>query len=154
MSSKTRSQRNSKVNDALAAVLADTFTLALKTQNYHWNVTGPEFIDLHELFGKQYEEMFDAADDIAERMRALRAHAPGGLEAFKSLTTIADAKRGLPAEKMVADLLASHERISERIGEAERIATDSGDTRSADLMVERGQSHDKMAWMLRSFLDR
>ena len=151
MSSKAR--RNSKVDDALAGVLADTFTLALKTQNYHWNVIGPEFIDLHELFGKQYEEMFDAADDIAERLRALRAYAPGGLEAFKSLTAIADAKRGLPAEKMVADLLASHEKISGRIGEAERIATEAGDTRSADMMVGRGQSHDKMAWMLRSFLE-
>jgi starvation-inducible DNA-binding protein len=138
----------------LANVLADTYTLSIKTQNFHWNVTGPGFPQLHELFGKQYEELAGAIDGIAERMRALGHFAPGGLAAFGKLTHIKDAPANPPAAKeMIRLLTADHEAVARRAREAEESADAVGDKESADLLIERLSAHGKTAWMLRSQLE-
>lgn len=140
------------VSAALGQVLADTFALAFKTQAHHWNVTGPDFPQLHALFGEQYEALFDAADEIAERIRALGHPAPGGLGVMARAASIADPKPGLDAAAMVADLLAGQEAASRGARAAMRLAQQHGDEATADLMIERMDAHDKAAWMLRSIL--
>lgn len=140
--------------DALAAVLADTYTLYLKTQNFHWNVTGSDFGQLHELFGRQYQELAAAIDEIAERIRALGHLAPGGYGAFGKLTAIKDAPANPPAAKeMIRQLAADHDAVARRAREAETTTDDVGDKESADLMIGRMQVHGKTAWMLRAHLE-
>ena len=135
---------------ALATVLADTYVLYLKTQGFHWNVTGPQFAGLHALFEAQYTDLRDAADDIAERIRALGAFAPGSQAQFADLTVLTE-QTGVPtAEAMVVELQADHEAVSRRARAALRVAEQAGDDASADMMVGRLQVHDKAAWMLRS----
>lgn len=142
------------VADALANVLADTYTLYIKTQNFHWNVTGQDFSQLHELFGAQYEALGDAVDEIAERMRALGHVAPGGLAAFAKLTEIKDAPANPPtAKEMIRLLTADHEAVARRAREAEEAVDEVGDKESADLLIERMTAHGKTAWMLRSHLE-
>jgi starvation-inducible DNA-binding protein len=140
------------VSAALGQVLADTFALAFKTQAHHWNVTGPDFPQLHEVFGEQYEALFEAADEIAERIRALGHPAPGGLATMAKTASIADPKPGLDASAMVAELLAGQEAASRGCRAAMRLAQKHGDEVTADLMIERMDAHDKAAWMLRSIL--
>lgn len=140
--------------DALAGVLADTYTLYLKTQNFHWNVTGSDFGQLHELFGTQYQELAGAIDEIAERIRALGHFAPGGYAAFGKLTGIKDAPVNPPtAKEMIRLLAADHEAIARRAREAEGITDEVGDKESADLLIGRLQVHGKTAWMLRAHLE-
>ncbi len=142
------------VADALAGVLADTYALYIKTQNFHWNVTGPDFPQLHELFGAQYAELATAIDEIAERMRALGHFAPGGLAAFGKLTGIKDAPANPPASKdMLRLLTADHEAVARRARAAEEAVDAAGDKESADLLIERLTAHGKTAWMLRSQLE-
>lgn len=142
------------VADALAAVLADTYTLYIKTQNFHWNVTGPDFPQLHEMFGAQYEALSDAVDEIAERMRALGHFAPGGLAAFAKLTEIKDAPNNPPTSKeMVRQLMQDHETVARRARQAEEAVDGVGDKESADLLIERLSFHGKTAWMLRAQLE-
>ena len=142
------------VADALANVLADAYTLYIKTQNFHWNVTGPDFPQLHEMFGAQYEALGDAIDEIAERMRALGHFAPGGLQAFAKLTEIKDAPANPPsAKEMVRQLMQDNETVARRAREAEESVDGVGDKESADLLIERMTDHGKTAWMLRSQLE-
>ncbi|MBM3523869.1 MAG: DNA starvation/stationary phase protection protein, partial [Alphaproteobacteria bacterium] len=134
-------------------VLASSYVLMLKTQNFHWNVTGPNFGPLHDLFGKQYEELFAANDEIAERIRALDEIAPGSLAAFARLSTVKDAAAEPPAWKsMIAELLKDHETMSALAGELRAFADEAGDTATGDLMNGRIDAHDKAAWMLRAHL--
>lgn len=138
------------VTDLLAVLLADTYTLGLKTQNYHWNVTGPQFAALHELFGKQYDELFEAVDELAERIRALDARAPGSLAAFASLTTVPEASGTEDAEKMLLSLADGHERV---VATAHRVITaaeKANDPATADMATVRMEAHQKAAWMLNS----
>ncbi|MEQ1931975.1 MAG: DNA starvation/stationary phase protection protein [Parvularculaceae bacterium] len=146
-----QSNARRSVAEALAGVLADTFQLYLKTHASHWNVTGPEFPALHELFATQYTEMWNALDEIAERIRALGAMAPSSPAAFAALSTIAPAE-GPPSEarRMVLDLLAGHEQLIARAREALSIADEAGDAASADLLTVRVAAHEKTAWMLRA----
>lgn len=135
---------------ALEQALADTFTLALKTQNYHWNVVGPNFFGLHNLFEEQYTDAFGAVDELAERIRALGATAPGGLRAFQEISNIADAQDGIDAKAMIDDLAASNEAIGATLKAGIEAAGSAGDDATADLLTGRLATHDKAAWMLRS----
>lgn len=132
----------------LDRLLADTYALALKTQNFHWNVTGPHFHDLHVLFEGQYDGLSEAVDELAERIRALKATAPGSFAAFSALTGISEAKGGESAADMVRLLAEGHEEASR----AARAVIDasSDDPVTADLATVRSAAHDKAAWMLRA----
>lgn len=136
----------------LARVLADTYTLYLKTHGYHWNVTGPHFQALHTQFEAQYRELWAATDLIAERMRALGVFAPGSYAEFATLAEVKEAD-GVPgAESMVADLARGHERVAKTAREAFPAAEEANDQPTMDLLTERMTASEKAAWMLRSFL--
>ncbi|MEQ8813639.1 MAG: DNA starvation/stationary phase protection protein [Thalassobaculum sp.] len=135
---------------ALEQALADTFALALKTQTYHWNVVGPNFYGLHNLFEEQYTDGFAAVDELAERIRALDAPAPGGLAAFKEIAQIADPKNGIDAKGMIDDLIDSNETISKSLKAGVETAEENGDPSTADMLTARVTVHDKATWMLRS----
>jgi starvation-inducible DNA-binding protein len=140
--------------EALSGVLADTYTLYLKTHNFHWNVTGPSFPFLHTLFGEQYNELWTAVDELAERIRALGHPAPGSYAAFSKLTTLKEAPATPPAAKeMIRLLLADHEAIAQRARKVQEIVEEVGDTETGDMMVGRMQVHGKAAWMLRAQLE-
>ena len=136
---------------SLATLLADSYVLALKTQNYHWNVTGPQFVSLHALFEAQYTELAAAIDEIAERIRALGFRAPGTWREFAGLTEI-DEDTDMPtASDMLARLHADHEAIARRASES--IAAFEDDAPTADLLTRRVELHQKTAWMLASLRD-
>ena len=135
---------------ALEQALADTYTLALKTQNYHWNVEGPNFFGLHNLFEEHYTDGYAAADELAERIRALGAAAPGGLRAFQEITKIADAKEGVDAKAMIDDLIDSHAAVVATLKTGVDVAENADDPATADMLTGRVTAHDKAACMLRS----
>ena len=140
------------VAEQLGMVLADTYTLYLKTLIYHWNVTGPMFNTLHLMFEEQYNELWIAIDLIAERIRSLGEFAPGSHAEFGKLTSIAAAD-GVPgAEAMLADLVAGHEAVARTTRVAFTAASNAGDQPTSDLLTQRLQVHEKTAWMLRSML--
>lgn len=146
---------NSKVAVAekLGVVLASSYTLQLKTQNFHWNVTGPTFGPLHELFGAQYTEVAAAIDEIAERIRALGETTPGSFAEFGRLSEVEDAPASPPDHMaMISALAKDHETLSRVCRETGSFADDAGDTATGDLMNGRMTAHDKAAWMLRSHL--
>jgi starvation-inducible DNA-binding protein len=152
---KATVRKQGNATDAMARllghVLSDTYVLAVKTHGYHWNVTGPLFPQLHDFFGKQYEALFAAADEIAERIRALGMMPDGSMASFLQNTVIreADAKP-LKAGAMIADLLRSHQQARERIAKAAAFADEIDDEGTEDMMTGRMQEHDKIMWMLRS----
>ena len=141
------------VADRLAGVLADTYVLGLQTQNFHWNVVGPQFYSLHEMFGAQYEEMGAAVDGLAERLRAIGHRAPGSLAEFGRLTAIEETPMPLDAPGMVRVLAEGNERLIRRAQDALAEAEQAGDEGTVDLLVQRVQAHEKHAWMLRSSLE-
>ena len=133
-----------------AKLLATSYTLMLKTQNFHWNVTGPMFQSLHAMFELQYTELFTAVDEIAERIRALGEPAPGGYGAFGKLSAIADSDGVPTAEQMVKQLAEGHEVCANVAREVLINADECDDVVTADLATQRINVHDKTAWMLRS----
>jgi len=136
----------------LSRLLADSYTLYLKTHNYHWNVTGPMFNTLHLMFEQQYTELAAAVDEIAERIRALGVYAPGSYTAFSALTEIKE-EEGVPsAEQMIANLVAGQETVARTARSVLPLADKASDEPSADLLTQRMQIHEKNAWMLRSML--
>ena len=141
------------VVEALEALLADSYTLYLKTHSYHWNVTGPMFTTLHTLFETEYLELALAVDEIAERMRALGAPAPGSYREFASLTAIKEAEGVPPATEMLRQLVADQETVSKAAQAVIKASEKAGDDATADLGVRRVQVHEKNAWMLRSHLE-
>ncbi len=150
--SKKSSGRTSAANVAehLIDVLSDTYLLAIKTHGYHWNVTGPLFPQLHALFGEQYEALFEAADELAERIRALDFPAPGSAEAFHDNTVVKEASgEPLTATAMVKDLLKTHEAVRDRIEEARNAADEAEDRATEDMLIGRLEAHDKIIWMLK-----
>lgn len=148
----TQPQRE-QVVQALEGLLASSYTLYLKTHNYHWNVTGPMFTTLHNLFEQEYTELALAVDEIAERIRSLGAPAPGTYAAFQALSSVKDAE-GVPvATDMVRDLVEDQERITAAARKVRVAAGEAGDDASEDLAVGRIQVHEKNAWMLRSHLE-
>lgn len=139
----------------LRKVLADTYMLYLKTQNFHWNVEGRDFFYLHKAFQEQYEELTEAIDELAERLRALGEYAPGGMEVYSTLSTIADAPTPPPiAYDMLVLLAADHTAIIETIQKAIDVADDEGDSGTEDMLVARLQAHQKMLWMLKASLKK
>lgn len=141
---------NTPVVDALSQVLADTYALQIKTQNYHWNVEGPQFHPLHLLFEEQYQALFAAVDEVAERIRALGEYAPGSFEAFAKLTKVSPPRDGIEAMAMVKDLARSHELLAGQAKTALAAGEKAGDDATVDLLTDRIADHDKTAWMLRA----
>jgi len=137
----------------LSALLADTYSVYLKTHNFHWNVTGPMFVTLHTLFETQYTELALAVDEIAERIRALDTFAPGSFKAFQELTCIPEMDDIPNAETMVALLVEDNEAIVRTARALIPIAESAHDTPTADLATSRIQIHEKTAWMLRSLIN-
>lgn len=136
----------------LATVLADTYTLYLKTHNYHWNVEGPMFNTLHLMFMDQYTELWNALDAIAERIRSLGFPAPGTYREFARLTSIPETEGVPEALEMVRELVMGHEAVARTARAAFPAAEKGGDESTADLLTQRLQVHEKTAWMLRSLL--
>lgn len=136
----------------MSVVLADTYTLYLKTHNFHWNVTGPMFQTLHLLFEVQYNEQWMAVDLIAERIRALGHPAPGSYAQFAALTSIPEAQGVPTAREMLAQLADGQDSVCRSARTLVKTAEAAGDLVSADLLTQRLQVHEKNAWMLRSLL--
>jgi starvation-inducible DNA-binding protein len=132
--------------------LADTYTLYLKTHNYHWNVTGPMFNTLHQMFETQYTELATAVDEIAERIRALGYPAPGSYAEFARLTTLTEGQAGTAAEEMIRQLSKDQEAVVRTARSVFPLVEEAHDEPTADLLTQRMQIHEKTAWMLRSML--
>ena len=141
-----------QIADGLSRLLADTYTLYLKTHNFHWNVTGPMFNTLHLMFEAQYTELALAVDLIAERIRALGFPAPGSYSAYARLSTIAEAEGNPPAQDMIRQLMQGQESVVRTARSIFPLVDDAHDEPSADLLTQRMQVHEKNAWMLRSLL--
>ena len=137
---------------SLSKLLADTYTLYLKTQGFHWNVTGPRFHDLHKLFEEQYNELAAANDEIAERIRALGAKAPASYSEFKKLATVVEEATAPAANEMIRQLLADNRSAVRAAQSAVETAEEHGDVGSADLATQRIRAHEKAAWMLDALL--
>jgi starvation-inducible DNA-binding protein len=147
-----REQDRAKIAAGLSNLLADTYTLYLKTHNFHWNVVGPMFNTLHLMFETQYNELALAVDLIAERIRALGHPAPGTFSEFAKLTAIPETKGVPKAEEMVALLVAGHETVARTARKLFPAVDAANDEPTADLLTQRMQEHEKTAWMLRSLL--
>jgi starvation-inducible DNA-binding protein len=142
------------IAQGLSRVLADTYMLYFKTHAYHWNVTGPLFSSLHLLFETQYNELHDAGDGIAERIRALGHFAPGSYATFARLTSIPEDNDTVPAALgMVRNLASGHEALGRTLRAAFKTAETGGDQATMDLLIGRMEASDKAAWMLRSHLE-
>ena len=140
--------------EGLSRLLADTYTLYLTTHNFHWNVTGPMFSSLHEMFMLQYTELWNAVDLIAERIRSLGYKAPGSYAQFSDLASIKDAPAEPPkALEMVAILVSGHEAVARTARSIFAAAAKASDEPTADLLTQRLTVHEKTAWMLRSLLE-
>ncbi|MDH3977725.1 MAG: DNA starvation/stationary phase protection protein [Gammaproteobacteria bacterium] len=137
----------------LSRLLADSYTLYLKTHNYHWNVTGPQFNTLHTMFEQHYTELALAVDEIAERIRALGVKAPGSYREFAELTSVDEAAGGETAEDMIRELVIGQEAVARTAREVFPAAETASDEPTADLLTQRMQVHEKNAWMLRSMLE-
>ncbi len=142
-----------KVADGLSHMLADTYTLYLKTHNFHWNVTGPMFQTLHLMFMAQYNEIWLAIDTLAERIRALGYPAPGTYKEFAALTRIAESEGVPKAKDMIRQLVAGQEAVVRTARELLPIAEKAGDQPTVDLLSARMMVHEQNAWMLRSLLE-
>jgi starvation-inducible DNA-binding protein len=138
------------ITKELEKVLANSYALSLKTQNYHWNVEGENFKSLHELFGEQYEELSEAIDEIAERIRALGEKVEASFENFQTLSEIKKGDKNLKSAAMVNDLITGHEILVEILKSGIKAAQDESDEASADMLIGRVQVHEKAIWMLRS----
>lgn len=142
-----------KIVDGLSRMLADTYTLYLKTHNFHWNVTGPMFQTLHLMFMTQYNEMWLAVDLVAERIRSLGYPAPGSYKEFAALTSIKDSSGTVSAKEMIKQLVFGQEAVVRTAREVLPIAEKAGDQPTVDMLSARMEVHEKNAWMLRSLLE-
>ena len=140
------------IADGLSHLLADTYTLYLKTHNYHWNVVGPMFNTLHLMFETQYNELALAVDLVAERIRALGAPAPGSYRQYSALSSIEEDTEQPEAMEMVRRLVEGHEAVARTARSVFPAAEGAHDEPTADLLTQRLQVHEKTAWMLRSML--
>ena len=145
-------EKREAIAAGLSRLLADSYTLYLKTHNYHWNVTGPQFNTLHQMFEEQYTELATAIDEIAERIRALGVKAPGSYGEFAALTDIAEGSGEESAEEMIRQLAIGQETVVRTARTAFPAADAAHDEPTADLLTQRMQLHEKNAWMLRSML--
>lgn len=141
-----------QIAEGLSRLLADSYTLYLKTHNFHWNVTGPMFATLHTLFETHYTELATAVDEIAERIRALGVPAPGSYKQFAALSAIEEANGVPSAEEMIRQLVDGQETVARTARSVFKTAEGTGDEPTADLLTQRMHIHEKNAWMLRSLL--
>jgi len=141
-----------QIAEGLSKLLADTYTLYLKTHNFHWNVTGPMFQTLHLMFETQYNELALAVDLIAERIRALGFVAPGSYKEFAKLTSIKEADGVPKAEDMIRQLVEGQEAVVRTARAVFPAVEKASDEPTADLLTQRMQTHEKTAWMLRSLI--
>lgn len=142
-----------EIAEGLARVLADTYTLYLKTHYFHWNVTGPMFTSLHQMFEEQYTELAIAVDEIAERIRALGVYAPGSYSQFASIGSIPETSEVPGAEDMVRLLVEGNEAVAKTLRSVYPAAERGEDEATADLLTDRLRVHEKTAWMLRSIVN-
>ena len=143
-----------KIASGLSHLLADTYTLYLKTHYFHWNVTGPMFQTLHLMFEAQYNELALAVDLVAERIRALDVYAPGTYRDFAKLTSVKESISVPKAQDMIRELVAGHEAVVRTARSIFPTVEKAADEASADLLTQRLQLHEKTAWMLRSLLEK
>ena len=141
-----------EIAKGLSHLLADSYTLYLKTHNYHWNVTGPMFQTLHLMFEQHYTELAMAVDVIAERIRSLGVYAPGSYSQFRELSTVKEETQVPAAKDMIKDLVKSHETVAKTARSIFPVAEEGSDEATLDLLTQRIQLHEKTAWMLRSLL--
>lgn len=146
------SKKNHDVIQSLGVLLADSYLLMLKTQNYHWNVTGPHFSSFHAMFENQYNALFAAVDDVAERLRMLGEKTPGSFAAFAALATVKEETGSPDAMAMIRHLAGDHEKLAQDAETLLKAANETGDDATADLAVARLQWHQKTHWMLQSHL--
>ncbi len=142
------------IAEGLSRLLADTYSLYLKTHYFHWNVTGPMFNTLHLMFEAQYNELALAVDMVAERIRSLDIYAPGTYSQFAKLTSIKEANGVPKANEMIAELVAGHEAVCRTARSVFPASEAASDEATADLLTQRLQLHEKTAWMLRSLLEK
>lgn len=146
-------QQRKQLADGLSHLLADTYTLYIKTHNFHWNVTGPMFQSLHLMFETQYMELAGAVDEIAERIRALGFPAPGSYQQFSQLTSVKE-ETGVPdAKNMIQQLVEGQETVVRTARGVLKTADEANDQPTVDLLTRRMEFHEKTAWMLRSLLE-
>ncbi|MSU89045.1 DNA starvation/stationary phase protection protein [Rhodobacteraceae bacterium 2CG4] len=136
--------------DALSSVLSDTYRLMIKTHSYHWNVEGPLFHAIHTMTEEQYQDLFEATDELAERIRALGHLAPGRIDEITGGSVVGDTVDNATAVRMAADLAADHERLAQRLHALIRMAEAQNDPVTADMATARSAAHEKSAWMLRA----
>ncbi|MCG8597912.1 MAG: DNA starvation/stationary phase protection protein [Kiloniellales bacterium] len=146
-------EQRQAIAEGLSRVLADSYTLYLKTHNFHWNVTGPMFQTLHTMFELQYTELATAVDEIAERIRALGQPAPGSYQQFAKLSKVTEETGTPSAEEMIRQLVEAHETVARTARSVFPTAEAASDEPTADLLTQRLQIHEKTAWMLRSLLE-
>ena len=137
---------------SLEVIVANSYALALKTQNYHWNVTGPNFKSLHEMFDAQYTDLAAAIDEVAERIRMLGGKVDAGFETFSKLSEIKSGDKNFNSAEMLKDLAASHKILSKMLKEGIVIAQEHHDEASADILITRAEIHDKHIWMIEASL--
>jgi starvation-inducible DNA-binding protein len=147
-------KQREKIAQGLSRLLADTYTLYLKTHNFHWNVTGPMFNTLHLMFETQYNELALAVDLIAERIRALGLPAPGSYREFGRLASVRESEGSPDAQEMIRQLVQGQETVVRTARGVFPDAESAGDQPTADLLTQRMQVHEKNAWMLRSLLEK
>lgn len=143
-------KETASIAEALADVLADTYHLVFKTHAYHWNVEGPLFYSIHKLTEEQYENMFGATDELAERIRALGELAPNKMRDITARSVLEDAAGEMSAHDMVADLASDHERVAKRLHALIELVEGRRDPVTEDLATERSAFHEQAAWMLRA----
>lgn len=143
-----------KLAKGLSKVLADSYLLYIKTHAFHWNVEGPMFNTLHLMFEEQYNELWTAVDEIAERIRALGFPAPGSYKSFSALSSIKESEGRLSANKMIQELLSGQETVIQTLRDLIGIANEAADEATNDLATVRIKQHEKTAWMLRSLLEK
>ena len=149
-----KEQDRKNIAEGLSRILADTYTLYLKTHYYHWNVTGPMFNNLHLMFEGQYTELALAVDLVAERIRSLDIYAPGTYRDFVKLSSIKESESVPNAQDMIKELVAGHEAVCRTARSVFPAAETASDEATADLLTQRLQLHEKTAWMLRSLLEK
>jgi starvation-inducible DNA-binding protein len=140
--------KNHQTLEALEKILANSYALSLKTQNYHWNVVGENFKSLHEMFEAQYNDLAAANDEIAERIRALGSKVEGTFENFQKLSKIKSGNKNFKKSEMIQDLISSNESLVEDLREGIKVAQVEGDEATADIFIGRAQVHEKAIWML------
>ena len=145
-----KEQDRINIAEGLKRLLADSYTLYLQTHNFHWNVTGPQFRELHLMFEEQYTELATAVDEVAERIRTLGVAAPGTYRTFVELSSIKEVEGVPSAKEMVGILTRGHEQVVKTCRNVLALAQEASDESSAALVSDRMRIHEKTAWMLRA----